>query len=608
MNVVLPLTVAVPLAGAALLAATDQLLPEWVKEYPAMLVAAATSVLTILVLTHTQRTDALHWFGGWQPRHGVSIGIDFATGPLGAGFAALSSVLVTAALVFSWHYMQEAPRLFRVLMLVFCAGMNGFAFSGDLFNMFVWFELLGVATYALAGYQVEQLGPLQGAVNFAITNSVGSFALLFGTALLYGRTGALNFAQVGHALEGRHADGLLVVAFTLIVAGFFVKSALVPFHLWLADTYAVSPAPVCLIFAGVLSEVGLFGLARVYWTVFEAPFGSHARDVRNVLLAVGIATALLGALMAFLQRHLKRLLAYTVISHVGLTLIGIGLLDAKSLAGAANLVLSHAFIKGGLFLGTGVLLRELGSVDELRLHGRAGGLRVLGIVFGLGAVGLAGTPYLGTFLGHSLLDDGARADGFGWIPPVVMVAAGLSSAAMLRAFARIFLGWGPTRDTLLTEEPREEPPEEQANRPIMVGVTASLVVLGLLLSIVPGLQDRSDAGARRFVDRHAYIERVLHGKVRVHRGSPAVVLHAAGPTSIAYGLGGLILAVGLAWFGLHRQRAPGRLREAAGRALGPPISALKGVHSGVVGDYVAWVTVGTAVLGGVWALTLARGP
>src|SRR5205807_3191493 len=178
-----------------------------------------TAVISMLVLVRSERMTLVHWFGGWQPRHGLAIGVGFVAEPLGAGMAALAGVLVTAALVFSWHYMEEAPRLYRVLMLVFLAGMNGFALSGDLFNMFVWFELMGVAAYALAGYMVEELGPLQGALNFAITNTVGAFLILFGIGLLYGRTGALNLAQLGRTLGGRPADGLVIVAFALLASG-----------------------------------------------------------------------------------------------------------------------------------------------------------------------------------------------------------------------------------------------------------------------------------------------------------------------------------------------------------------------------------------------------
>src|SRR5436190_21156190 len=213
---------------------------------------------------------------------------------------------LTVALLFSWHYMEEAPRLYRVLMLVFLGGMCGFALSGDLFNMFVFFEVMGVAAYALAGYHIEQLGPLQGALNFAITNSIGAYMILFGTALVYGETGALNLAQIGKTLARHPPDALLVVAFTLILVGFLVKAAVVPFHLWLADAHAVAPAPVCVLYSGAMVELGLLGIARVYWTAFEGAFAVQASAVRDAFIWIGLVTALVGALMCFLQRHLKR--------------------------------------------------------------------------------------------------------------------------------------------------------------------------------------------------------------------------------------------------------------------------------------------------------------
>src|SRR5206468_10460176 len=141
--------VAIPLLAAALVAATDHVSPRRLQDAIAVAAAASATAVSLVLMVQTQRHDLLHWFGGWKPDGGVAIGVGFVADPFGAGMAALACGLTTLALVYSWTYMREASRLFDVLMLVFCGAMAGFALTGDLFNMFVWFELMGVAAYAL---------------------------------------------------------------------------------------------------------------------------------------------------------------------------------------------------------------------------------------------------------------------------------------------------------------------------------------------------------------------------------------------------------------------------------------------------------------------------
>jgi multicomponent Na+:H+ antiporter subunit D len=596
-----PLLVAIPLLSAAVIAALDHITPTRVQDALVLAASAATTVLAFVLLVHTESHEVVHWFGGWGTHRGIPLGIDFAVGPLAAGMCCVIGLVVTLALVYSLTFLTEAARLFDALMLVALGAMCGFAMSGDLFNLFVWLELMGVAAYALTGFQVERLGPVQGAVNFAITNSVGGYLFAVGIALVYARTGALNLAQIGKALSHGPAGGLVIVAMTLLFCGLLIKGAVVPFHLWAADAYAVAPAPVCAVLGGVMTDIGLIGVARLYWTVFVVPFG---HEVGDVFLWLGIVTAVLTGAMAFLQRHLKRMLAYSVLCHIGIMLAGIGLLDSSGLAGAEMMFVGHALLTAGLFFVAGILHVDHGLIDELHLRGRGRGCWAPAAAWFAATIGLVGTPYVGIYLGHGLIDEGATALGRPWILALLWFGSALSGAALLRAGARIFLGWGDADDPLLGEPIEEDPLERHVLRPLLVGVALAAVVLGIAVSVVPGLGQRAEHAADRFRDRAGYAARVLRGHPIDATASPPVAIRHTSVESLLYGGGATILALSLALVGLYRRRLPHAVSGAAARTLAPPIRVLRGLHSGVVGDYVTWVAVGTAFLGGVWAVLL----
>jgi multicomponent Na+:H+ antiporter subunit D len=605
-----PLPVAIPLLAAAGLVGTIAYYRRRFVDAWSTATALAVTALCVVLLVRTGDDGLiLHWFGGWEPRDGVALGIDFAIDPFGAGLAAFVGFLFVMAFVFSWRYFTVVGPLFHTLMLVFLAAAIGFCLTGDLFNLFVFFELLSVSAYALTAYDIEEEGPLQGTLNFAVTNSVGAAFILMGIGLLYARTGALNLAQIGESLAGSGPDGLVIGAFTLLTVGFLVKAAIVPFHFWLADAYSVAPTPVCLLLSAAMSELGLYALLRVYWTVFAGAFEDSEEAIRAVLVSLGALTAVIGGVMCFAQRHLKRMLAFATISHVGLFLIGIALLEPGALGGTAIYALADGAVKASLFVCVGVLGHRYASVDEHALHGRGRDLPLTAGLMAIGGLALASFPPFGPFLGKSLIEHSAHELGYGWIAAVFVLASALTGGAVLRACGRIFMGWGPIIDhgpdpfagPTVEADPELEASHEVVPR-IMTFPQVALLAFGLGIALVPGLADHVQGAAAQLQDRPAYAATVLHGRPM----AAAAPVHAAGPGALDWIYGTLSLTGALAIAAVALRS--GRVRDAVPAGLGHmgdrALHLLRSLHSGHVGDYVTWLVVGTAVLGGLFAVSL----
>ena len=597
-DALLPLTVALPLLAAALLAGVGSHLPRAVVEWGAVAVAAATTVLSVLVLLRTRTHEVVHWFGGWHPHGGHTLGIAFTANTLDAFNACTVGVLAVAGLGFAIHYYEEAGHLFQVLMLAFLGGMTGFSVTGDLFNLFVFFEIMSVAAYALCGYRIERESVLQGALNFAVLNSIGAFFVLMGITLVYARTGTLNLAQIGATLDGQKPDATLAVAFTLLLVGFLVKAGAVPFHFWLSDAYAVAAVPAGALFAGIMSDLGYHAIARVYWQGFSGSFGPFAAHLRTVLLVVAVVTAVVGAVMCFLQADLKRQLAFLVVCHGGVFLAGIALLTPLGLAGSTVYLAADAGFKGALFLALGLTVHKLGSSDEITLKGRGRHRKYapIGVVLALAALGAAACPGLGTWRTAGMLASAAASAGAGWLPPVLAAATSIATAGLVRGYARVYLGWGGSADAMLR---RQADPElggesEEASwpNPWLLLTAVFLVVASVVTGDLPGLVGRAATAAASFVDLHGYIREVLHGVV-----PPMPVVHPPNVTGLAwiYGAGTTGGALLLAALALWPQVVPQAVRRILARAL-PVVHGMHRVHTGAMGDYALWLSGGAAAL------------
>ncbi|MFF5438384.1 complex I subunit 5 family protein [Streptomyces achromogenes] len=573
MRHLLPLLVALPLLGAALLVATGRRLSRIAVEITGFVFCGGTAALALVLLLNSA-PPLTEWVGAWPPAGRESVGILVVGDGPALGMATLASLLTLAALAYSWRYFDAPPHghtgAFTALMLVFQGAMCGFALAGDLFNAFVFFELMSVVAYALTGYRIDEAKAVQGALTFGVVNSLGAYALLMGIALLYARTGELTMVRIGHGLDAAGPggpDALVLASFVLVLTGLLVKSAAVPFHFWLPDAHAVAPTPVCMLLSGVMVELGAYGVWRVYGTVFAGPGGIPAADLTRALVALGALTAVTGAVMCWYQRHIKRLLAYSTVAHTGLFLAGLGVLTPEADDGVALYLLGHAGVKAALFACAGALLDRFGSVDEHSLHGRGRPLRATGVMCAVGALGLAGLPPFGTALGKAVTEEAVG----GPLTVVYVAASAITAGAVLRVTARVFLGLGPRPgDAEYETSGSDEEPETTgllSRIPdTMTMVPAVLLAAALAMGVVPGFG--------RLVARSVGPA----GSGGAHWTAHGVLLGAAS-TALAVALAGLAVTRP-DWTSAPGWAAP-----------------LRRLQSGHVGDYVAWLLVGTTVLG-----------
>jgi multicomponent Na+:H+ antiporter subunit D len=594
----LALSLLVPVIAGTVLSLTASVERRRAAVVVAITATLASLVLLALALAHVGDGRTIAWWGDWPPR-GRVVGIDFAVDGLGGGLALFVTVLALPALLMAGYAIRASAQLFYGACLIFVAAMVGYCLTGDLFDLFVFFELMSVTAYVLVGYEVRQRGPLEGALTFAITNSVGSILLLFGIGLLYGKAGALNMAQLGRALGHVGPSGVVVVAFAFVCVGLLVKAAVVPFHFWTADAYGVAPTPVLILLAGVFSELGLYGFARVFWTVFEPALAAHHDEVRAAFVSLGVLTGVVGATLALAQHHLKRMLAFVVVSQIGLFLVGIGLLSDDGLAGTAIFLVGDGLAKAALFICVGVVQHRYDAIEERTLHGRARALWPLGAVYLVAALTVADLPPFGTFLGKALVEDAAlRAPGWEWLPAVMALISALAAGALLRAGLRVFRGVGEPapRDARFAGGAQDQEATDE-EEDVAVGVpgaiAAALVLAALLWGLVPGLAQSVANAAARFTDTAGYAAAVLGGSAPAPT-APHVT--DPGATAYLYAVATLAGAAVVAWLGVAGRRLP----RAAARA----IDAIRALHSGRPGDYVAWTAGGAAALGALFALTL----
>lgn len=391
----LALLISVPVTSAVLTPAIARNHPQRAFWWALCVMSMASVMATMLIIRVAEEGPFSYVIGGWVAPYGIELHFDEFSAAI-----AIICLLGLLAIVFSKEYVAHAipePRIpyYYTLLLLNLMAMIGFTVTGDLFNLFVFMEILSLSGYALVAVSGERIAEMA-AFKYLVMGAVSSLMVLMGIGLLYALTGSLNMADVTGRLAGA-APAPLAVAFAVLTLGFMVKAAVFPLHIWLPDAHAIAPSPVSAVLSGLVVKVGIIGMLRVY----QIAYGSGAVDMSGlnlVLMWLGAISIVMGAFFAVFQDDIKMMLAYSTISNIGYIIMGLGLASTYGVIGASVHVFNHALIKATLFFGAGALIYRTGkrTLTDLAGIGRSMPLTVAAI--SIGAISIVGIPPTAGFL------------------------------------------------------------------------------------------------------------------------------------------------------------------------------------------------------------------
>ncbi len=562
MNLLVPLPVLLPLLGAgASLALSHH--PRIQRAISVTVLVSISVIAAVLAVQADRDGPQTLWVGEW-PR---TVGIVLVADRLSALMLIVSALVTLAVLLYSigqgiTDEQESAPlSVYHPTFLVLVAGVANAFLAGDLFNLFVSFEMLLFASYVLLTLGGTATRVRAGTI-YVVVNLLSSTLFLISLAAVYAATGTLTLAHLAERLAVL-PDHVALMLQLLLLTTFAIKAAVFPLSFWLPDSYPTAPAPVTAVFAGLLTKVGVYAILRVQTLLFpDSP-------LTGILLWAALLTMIVGILGAIAQSDIKRMLSFTLVSHIGYMVLGIGLATVGGVSGAVFYVVHHITVQTALFLVVGLVELRTGSTSLVRIGGLARIAPLIGVLFFVPAMNLAGIPPFSGFLGKVGLLQAAQATStpLAW---ALVVGGVLTSLLTLYAVAKTWAVafWrtpeearearealedratsaGPDHDSAAEREPHarvrtasgvvhrheieearrlgddDEPDrdfqelieagEDVRRLPVtMVAPTAGLVALSVALTVVAGpLFGYSDRAAADLVDRRPYLSAVLGGE------------------------------------------------------------------------------------------------
>ena len=429
----LPLFIIIPLSASFV----NSLLGKRIKGFSDIISSIATLSLAVVsvysVFLIKDSGMIVYRVGGWAPPVGISMVMDGLTSFM------LVTVNVVAFLIsiYSINYMEKYTEKwnFYCLFLLMIAGMNGVIISGDMFNLYVFLEIAAISSYALVAFGTEH-EELEAAFKYAVMGTLASSFILLGIVFLYSFTSTLNMADMSMEIARKGTSCIVLLAGVLFLAGFGLKSALVPFHAWLPDAHPSAPAPISAMLSGVLiKSLGIYAILRIFFNVLGA-----SPKILSVMMVMGVLSMMVGVILAVGQWDLKRLLAYHSISQVGYVILGIGLGTPLGILGGLFHLFNHSVFKSLLFLNSGAVEYAAGTRDLEKMGGLREKMGVTANTSLIASMSISGIPPFNGFWSKMIIIAACVQAGHFAFASWAVIGSILTLASFMKVQRYAFLG------------------------------------------------------------------------------------------------------------------------------------------------------------------------
>lgn len=489
MNPLIPLFVVIPVAATFIIMLAGRFIKNFNKYYTALTLLFLV-IISFWFLFNTGGNVFVYKVGGWQPVNKIPVGIYMVMDGFSSIVVCIINLIGFLSAFYSISYIKRytSENYFYALFCLMIGGMNGVVLSGDLFNIFVFLEISVISAYSLVAFGVEK-NELEASFKYQVLGTIASFLILFGIGFIYWKTKTLNIADIREAFKSGYDKSFYLFVQLLLLSGFGLKAAVIPFHAWLPDAHSSAPSPISAMLSGVfIKAVGIYVIIRLFFNMFVI-----SESMGILITSLGTLSMVIGVFLAIGQWDIKRLLAYHSISQMGYVILSVGIgmilvsrgvkqeVAALAIAGGIFHLINHAAFKGLLFLNAGAIEYTIGTRNLKEMGGLAKSMPATSATSFIASMSISGIPPFNGFFSKLIIIIAAVLARFYLLAALAVIVSIITLASFLKFQRYAFYD--------KSGEERSPKPKEVPYPMIFSMIVLSIICLLLSLLAIPSVRD-----------------------------------------------------------------------------------------------------------------------